>query len=99
MQNFLLTSLIASVVLTIVLNVVLRIGAVRRRQRDRPDQVARPGFTGWPEPTRPETQDEFGIDERSHPRTQVKVFFPWKIMLALSIGLTILINVIGLLAR
>lgn len=80
MQNFLIQSLIASVVLTVLINVLPRL---------------------WPKATRKiERQVHEKIDaafqeQEDGQRPRVKVFFPWKTMLAVSVILTILFNILG----
>jgi len=84
MKDFLLTSLIASVVLTIALNLL---------------PALFPNAAAKAERKIVEKMTETH-DNRVDPNTpKVKVFFPWKAMLALSIGLTVLVNVVGFISR
>lgn len=95
MGDFLLVSIVASVVLTVVLNVLLRFW--------KPD----PGrwFPSEPDHRQsvppPADVERGGGDDPgdTHGRPTVRVFFPWKAMLAISIGLTVVLNVVALLSR
>ncbi len=81
MRDFLVVSLVGSLVLTVLLNVVPRVF---------------PGATQRAEAElhRRFTEADPGADATGR---RVRVFFPWKAMLAISIGLTVLLNVIGAL--
>lgn len=85
MQDFLIQSLVASVVLTVLINVVPRFFPtqtknVERKLHDKIEEAFR----------------EDDIRRESGNRPRIKVFFPWKAMLVISIVLTVLLNVIGL---
>ncbi len=84
MSNFILYSIIGSVVLTIILNLLpLLFPNAASKLQKKLEENARRAIE----------QHEDG----SQPR--VTVFFPWKAMLIGSIILTILVNLIGMLAR
>ncbi|MEE9416937.1 MAG: hypothetical protein V3V01_16770 [Acidimicrobiales bacterium] len=89
MQAFLMQSLIASVVLTLALNLLPRLFP---RAADRAEQ-------------RVHDQVRQAFDERDQSsqepqrRTSIKVFFPWKAMLAISVVLTVLVNLVGYFAN
>jgi len=86
MQDFLVHSLIASVVLTVLLNLLPRLFPNQSRKVERKiHQQMEDAFNEI------ETSKQSGQPRRS----RVKVFFPWKAMLAISIGLTLLVNIIG----
>jgi len=80
MQDFLIQSLIASIVLTVLINVLPRF---------------------FPETTRKVEREvhekiERAFEEQENgQRPRVRVFFPWKTMLIISLVLTVLVNVIG----
>jgi hypothetical protein len=86
-SDFLIRSLVASAILTVLLNVGLWLWSRGRRptgRRDRP-RIRRP---------------EPGPVEHEAPiRPSVRVYVPWKAMLVLSIGLTILLNAVVALSR
>jgi hypothetical protein len=100
MGDFLLLSIVASVVLTVVANIALRFWT--------PDPERWfPSDTDVHRPLPPVPDDrsvgpgggdgrEYG-DGTEGPR--VRLFFPWKAMLVISIGLTVLLNAVALLAR
>lgn len=80
MQDFIIQSLIASVVLTVLINVVPRLFPDATRKIER--QI--------------HEKIEQGIaDQEDGKRPKVKVFFPWKTMLVVSLVLTVLVNVLG----
>lgn len=80
MQDFLIQSLIASVVLTVLINVIPRLFPNATRKVER--QI--------------HEKIEQGIaDQEDGGRPKVKVFFPWKTMLVISVILTVLVNVLG----
>lgn len=84
MKDFLLTSLIASIVLTLALNLL---------------PALFPNAAAKAERKIVEKMRETH-DDRINPDTpRVKIFFPWKAMLAISIGLTVLVNVVAFAAR
>ena len=77
MQDFIIHSLIASAVLTVLINVIPRIFPHASRKVER--QV--------------HEKLEKALEENENGnRPSVKVFFPWKTMLVVSILLTLLIN-------
>lgn len=85
MQAFLVQSIIASVVLTLLLNLLPRLfpKATDRAEQRVHEQVRR-SFE--------EREAGDGAGGGGH---RVKVFFPWKAMLAISVVLTVLVNVAG----
>ena len=84
MSNFLLISLIASVVLTLALNLL---------------PVLFPNAAAKAERKIVETLQE-SHQNRVDPNTpKVRVFFPWKAMLIISLVLTVGVNLISLVAR
>jgi len=84
MKEFLLTSLIASVVLTLALNIL---------------PMLFPNAAAKAERKIVEKMQETHKNRIDPSTPKVRVFFPWKAMLALSILLTIAVNVIGIIAR
>lgn len=85
MQDFLIQSLIASVVLTVLINVIPRLFPkqtqnVEKKLHDKIEQAFQ--------------EDDVRRETGQKPR--VKVFFPWKAMLIISIVLTVLLNLVGL---
>ena len=84
MSNFLLTSIIGSVVLTLLLNLLPLLF---------PNQAANLQRKVEEHARRSIEQHE----DQNQPN--VKVFFPWKAMIAVSIILTILVNVISYFSR
>ena len=84
MSNFLLISLIASVVLTLALNLL---------------PVLFPNAAAKAERKIVETLQE-SHQNRGDPNTpKVRVFFPWKAMLIISLVLTVGVNLVSLVAR
>lgn len=84
MSNFLLTSLIASVVLTLALNLLPALFPNAAAKAERKIVEA--------------MQDSH--QNRVDPNTpKVRVFFPWKAMLIISLVLTVGVNLISLVAR
>jgi len=84
MTNFLLISLIGSVVLTVALNFLPALFPNAAAKAERK-------FLESVQKTH---------DNRANPNTpKVRVFFPWKAMLVISIVLTIAVNAVGFLAR
>jgi Na+-transporting methylmalonyl-CoA/oxaloacetate decarboxylase beta subunit len=84
MNDFILYSIIGSVVLTCVLNVLPML--FPRSSRKIEEKIHKRMEDAMAEQ-----------DAESTPR--VKVFFPWKIMLIASIVLTIVMNLVGMLAN
>ena len=84
MKEFLLTSLIASIVLTLALNLLPMIFPKSAAKAER--KIV-------------ETMQKTHNDRVDPNSPKVRVFFPWKMMLLLSIGLTIAVNLIGFIAR
>ncbi len=84
MSNFLLTSLIASVVLTLALNLL---------------PALFPNAAAKAERKIVEKMQETQSDRIDPNTPKVRVFFPWKAMVWISIGLTIAVNLVGFLAR
>lgn len=83
MSNFLLTSLIASIVLTVLINVLpLVFPNAAAKAQRKIEENARQAIEQH------EDQDQ--------PR--VKVFFPWKTMIVISLLLTIVVNIVGMFA-
>lgn len=77
-----MTSILASVVLTLALNVLPRL---------------------FPNAARKAEADvhqriEKAFQEQDQGGPKVKVFFPWKAMLAISLGLTVIVNVVNYFA-
>ena len=84
MKDFLLTSLIASVILTLALNFLPVLFPKTAEKAERKIVEA--------------VQKQH--DDRVDPNTsKVRVFFPWKAMIIISLVLTILVNVVGVFAR
>jgi hypothetical protein len=84
MSNFLLTSLIASVVLTIAINVLpMLFPNAAAKAQRKVEENARRAI---------EQHEDDG-------RPMVKVFFPWKAMILISVVLTVLVNLVGWVAR
>ncbi len=79
-MSFLITSIVASIALTILANVGLWMLSRRsRRGHSRRIDPGRGASMPWP---------------GGRTRTTTRVFFPWKLMLAVSIIATIAINVV-----
>ena len=86
MQAFLLQSIIASVVLTVLLNLLPRLfPKATDKAEQRIHEQVRETFE-----SRDSGEGTGGVGGR-----RVKVFFPWKAMLAVSVVLTVLVNVAG----
>jgi hypothetical protein len=84
MSNFIIYSIVGSIILTVVLNVLpLLFPNAATKVQKKIEENARRAIEQHEDSNRP----------------RVKVFFPWKAMLIGSIVLTVLINLIGLLAR
>lgn len=84
MKEFLITSFIASVVLTVVLNLL---------------PVLFPNAAAKAERKIVETMQNTHNDRVNPDTPRVKVFFPWKAMLLISLGLTVAVNLVGYFAR
>ncbi len=84
MKDFLITSLIASVILTLALNLL---------------PMLFPNAAAKAERKIVEKMQETHADRIDPNTPKLRIFFPWKAMIFISIGLTIAVNVIGLLAR
>ncbi len=80
MKDFLVTSLIASAVLTLALNILPMLF---------PNAAAKAQRKIGDNARRAIEQHE------GDGRPRVKVFFPWKAMLVISLGLTVLVNLIS----
>ena len=84
MKDFLIISLIASIALTLVLNLL---------------PMVFPNAAAKAERKIVEKMQETH-DNRVNPNTpKLRVFFPWKAMILISVGLTIAVNLVGFLAR
>ena len=84
MNSFLLASLIGSIVLTLALNLL---PALFPKAAEKAERKILEGV-------------QRTHDNRVDPNTpKVQVFFPWKAMLFISIGLTIAVNMVGFFAR
>lgn len=97
MGDVLLWSLVASVVLTVVANVAIRLWKpdLSRLFPLDPGPPADPG-----PPPRQDVQADGTVEPvRDRDRPRVQVFFPWKAMPALSIGLTVVLNFVTWLTR
>jgi hypothetical protein len=86
MPNWLIVSIVGSFVLTVLLNVLPMLfpKTARRAQERMIEEIQK--------------QHDWE-DDAARPGPLVKVFFPWKAMLIGSLVLTVLINLIGWLAR
>ncbi len=84
MQNFLLYSIIGSVVLTVLINVLPMLFPKASEKAQRKVQE-----------TITESMDRAERGEGA----RIKVFFPWKAMLVISLVLTVLVNVVGYISR
>lgn len=84
MNNFILYSVITSVMLTLALNLFPLLFPKAA------DTVQR----------KLAAQARRAIEQNQDPgRPNIKVFFPWKIMLVASVALTVLVNLVGFFAR
>ncbi|MCA0901360.1 DUF2905 family protein [Microbulbifer agarilyticus] len=82
--EFILYSLVASVVLTLLVNLIpLAFPDAASRAQKKIEENARRAIEQHEDPERP----------------RVKVFFPWKAMILVSILLTILVNVVAYFTR
>lgn len=81
-MSFIWASIVGSIVLTAVLNVVPRLfpGAARKAEQQLHDYLL-------------DAEDAKSPDT---PARKVRVFFPWKAMLIVSVVLTLLVNAAGL---
>lgn len=87
MQDFLIQSIIASVVLTVLINVLPRLFPNQSRKVERSlHEKIEEAFR----------EDDDRKQHGNKPR--VKVFFPWKAMLVISVLLTVVVNLVGLFA-
>lgn len=84
MSNFLLTSLIASIVLTLTLNLLPALFPKAAAKAER--KIV-------------ETLQETHKNRVDPNTPKVRVFFPWKAMLVISLVLTVGVNLISLVAR
>ena len=84
MSNFLLISLIGSIVLTLAINLLPALFPNAASKAERKILES----------------VQKTHDNRADPNTpKVRVFFPWKAMLLISIALTVAVNLIGFVAR
>ncbi len=84
MKDFLTISLIASILLTVALNLLPMLFPKTAAKAERKIVKAM------------QETHENRVDPN---RPKVRVFFPWKVMLLISIVLTIAVNLIGFIAR
>lgn len=84
MSDFLITSLIASVVLTLVLNLAPMLFPKSSQKIERKVH---------------DKLNESLANQESGNGPKVRVFFPWKAMLVISLLLTVLVNVVGLFSN
>jgi len=84
MNDFLLYSVVASIVLTVAINVLPQLFPGTAK---RAEEKLRDALTHSIE------------TQQQSPRPRVKVFFPWKAMLLVSLVLTLLVNLVGWIAR
>ena len=84
MTDFLLTSLIASIVLTLALNLL---------------PALFPNAAAKAERKIVKKMQETHSDRLDPNTPKVRVFFPWKAMLLISLGLTLAVNLVGIFAR
>lgn len=82
MRDFLVQSAIASVVLTVALNFLPRLFPNATRNAGR--KVHERVEQAW--------------NEQQSDGSRVKVFFPWKAMIVISVVLTVLVNLVGYFA-
>lgn len=88
MSGFLIRSLVLSAILTVLLNVFLAWRS-RGANRDLFGQLPR---------SEPERQPPVHHDSDAAEGPRVQVFVPWKAMLIVSIGLTVVLNLVAWLA-
>ncbi len=84
MSNFILTSIVASVILTLALNLL---------------PMLFPNAAAKAERKMVEKMQEMHTDRIDPTTPKVKVFFPWKTMLLASVVLTVVVNLVGVIAR
>ena len=84
MKDFLLASLIGSVVLTLALNLL---------------PALFPNAAAKAERKIVEKMQETHSDRMDPNTPKVQVFVPWKAMLLISIGLTVVVNLVGVFSR
>ena len=84
MNNFLITSLIASVVLTLLLNLLPMLFPQTARKAER--KIV-------------DKVEELHRNEDAGNRPRIRVYFPWKAMLLISVVLTVMVNLVGFMAR
>lgn len=77
-----MTSIVASVVLTVALNLLPRLFPNAARRTE----------------ANVHQRIEKAFQEQDQGGPRVKVFFPWKAMLAISLGLTVVVNLVSYLA-
>lgn len=82
MQDFVVVSLVASVVLTLLLNVLPRLFPKTARKTEQAVHQ----------------RMEEAFEQQPRDGARVKVFFPWKAMLAISVGLTVVVNLVSYFA-
>ena len=85
-----LQSLIASVLLTVLINVLPRFFPKQARKAEQ--KIHEQIDEAFHELDREKQSGEPG-------KTRVKVFFPWKAMLLISVILTVLLNLVGLFVK
>ena len=81
MQDFIIQSIVASVVLTIVINLAPRFF---------------PKSTQKAEHQLHEKMKQAFSEDKDGKKPKMTIFFPWKSMLAISVFLTVLVNVISI---
>lgn len=84
MDNFIVQSIIASVILTVLLNVIPRFFPKSTQKAERHIH---------------EKLEQAFAEAEDGQRPKFKVFFPWKTMLLISVILTVVVNILGLLSR
>jgi len=84
MSDFLITSLIASVVLTLILNLA---PALFPKSSQKIEKKVH------------DKLNESLADQEAGNSPRVRVFFPWKAMLLISVVLTVLVNLVGFFSR
>jgi len=84
MSQFLITSLVASVVLTLAINILpMLFPNTAAKAQRKIEENARRAIEQHEDDDRP----------------RVKVFFPWKAMILISLVLTVVVNLVGLFAK
>lgn len=84
MKDFLLISIIASILLTLALNLL---------------PMLFPNIAAKVERKIIEKMQDTHNDRVNPETPKLRVFFPWKAMILISIGLTLAVNLIGFMAR